>query len=148
MVIWIILSLVVAGADQLVKYIVLENISLTDTVEVIPKILQFVYVKNTGAAFSLLSGKTYILSIVSLAVCIFLIWYLIKKRPSSRLLLVSLGLILGGAVGNMIDRMFRNFVVDYIEVLFVQFPVFNLADVAITVGAALLMIYVIFFDNK
>lgn len=148
MVIWIILSLVVAGADQLVKYIVLENISLTDTVEVIPKILQFVYVKNTGAAFSLLSGKTYILSIVSLAVCIFLILYLIKKRPSSRLLLVSLGLILGGAVGNMIDRMFRNFVVDYIEVLFVQFPVFNLADVAITVGAALLMIYVIFFDNK
>ena len=148
MVIWIILSLVVAGADQLVKYIVLENISLTDTVEVIPKILQFVYVKNTGAAFSLLSGKTYILSIVSLAVCIFLIWYLIKKRPSSRLLLVSLGLILGGAVGNMIDRMFRNFVVDYIEILFVQFPVFNLADVAITVGAALLMIYVIFFDNK
>lgn len=148
MVIWIILSLVVAGADQLVKYIVLKNISLTDTVEVIPKILQFVYVKNTGAAFSLLSGKTYILSIVSLAVCIFLIWYLIKKRPSSRLLLVSLGLILGGAVGNMIDRMFRNFVVDYIEVLFVQFPVFNLADVAITVGAALLMIYVIFFDNK
>lgn len=148
MIIWLIISLVLIGADQLIKYLVTANIALTDTIEIIPDILNLVYVKNTGAAFSILSGKTYILSIVSLCVCVFLVWYLIKKKPESKLFLISLAMILGGAVGNLIDRVFRKFVVDYIEVCFVNFPVFNLADIAITVGAALLMIYVIFFDGK
>ena len=127
---------------------VINNIALTDTIEVIPDVLNIVYVKNTGAAFSILSGRTYILSIVSFVVCVALVWYLIKKKPSSKLLLVSLGMILGGAAGNLIDRAARQFVVDYIEVCFITFPVFNLADMAITIGAALSMIYVIFFDGK
>lgn len=148
MVIWIALSIIIAAADQLIKYAVLKTISSTAIVEVIPKVFRLVFVKNTGAAFSLLSGKTYILSIISLAVCVALVWYLVKKKPSSRLLLTALGLVLGGAIGNMADRIFRGYVVDYIEVVFVEFPVFNLADIAITAGAALLMIYVIFFDNK
>lgn len=148
MIIWIALSIIITVADQLIKYAVLNNISSTDIITVIPEALQLVFVKNTGAAFSLLSGKTYVLSVVSIAVCVFLVWYLIKKRPQSKLFLVSTGLILGGALGNLIDRVFRNYVVDYIELCFVRFPVFNLADIAITVGAVLLMIYVIFFDNK
>lgn len=148
MIIWLIISLVLTGADQLIKYLVAENIALTDTIEIFPGILNFVYVKNTGAAFSILSGKTYILSIVSLCVCVFLIWYIIKKKPSNKLFLLSLSMILGGAAGNLIDRVFRNFVVDYIEVCFVNFPVFNLADIAITLGAVLLMVYVIFFESK
>ncbi len=148
MIIWLIISLVLIGADQAIKYLVINNIALTDTIEVIPDILNIVYVKNTGAAFSILSGRTYILSIVSFVVCVALVWYLIKKKPSSKLLLVSLGMILGGAAGNLIDRVARQFVVDYIEVCFITFPVFNLADMAITIGAALLMIYVIFFDGK
>ncbi len=148
MIIWLIISLVLIGADQAIKYLVINNIALTDTIEVIPDILNIVYVKNTGAAFSILSGRTYILSIVSFVVCVVLVWYLIKKKPSSKLLLVSLGMILGGAAGNLIDRVARQFVVDYIEVCFITFPVFNLADMAITIGAALLMIYVIFFDGK
>lgn len=148
MIIWIVLSLVVTIGDQLIKYLVLNNISSTDVITVIPKVVQLVFVKNTGAAFSLLSGKTYVLSIISLAVCTAVIWYLIRKKPQSKLLLASLGLILGGAFGNLIDRIFRNYVVDYIELCFVHFPVFNLADIAITVGAVLLMIYVVFFDGK
>ena len=148
MIIWLIISLVLIGADQAIKYLVINNIALTDTIEVIPDVLNIVYVKNTGAAFSILSGRTYILSIVSFVVCVALVWYLIKKKPSSKLLLVSLGMILGGAAGNLIDRVARQFVVDYIEVCFITFPVFNLADMAITIGAALLMIYVIFFDGK
>lgn len=148
MIIWLTISLFLVAADQLIKYLVVQNIALTDTVEAIPDILNFVYVKNTGAAFSILSGRTYILSVVSLLVCVFLVWYLIKKKPQSKLFLISLGMILGGAAGNLIDRVVRKFVVDYIEVCFINFPVFNLADVAITVGAALLMIYVIFFDGK
>lgn len=148
MIIWIALSLGITIADQLIKYLVLNNIASTDTITVIPKVLQLVFVKNTGAAFSLFSGKTYVLSLVSIAVCVFVLWYLIKKKTQNRLLSVSLGMVLGGAAGNLIDRVFRNYVIDYAELCFVRFPVFNLADVAITVGAVLLMIYVIFFDNK
>lgn len=148
MALWIITALIFAGADQYIKYLVIKNIAMTDTIAAIPKILNFVYVKNTGAAFSILSGKTYILGIVSLVVCVGLLLYLIIKKPENKLFLVSLAMILGGAVGNFADRMFRGFVVDYIELCFINFPVFNLADIAITVGAALLMIYVIFFDNK
>lgn len=148
MIIWIALSLFIAVADQLIKFAVLKNITSTDIITVIPKVLQLVFVKNTGAAFSLFSGKTYVLSMISIAVCAVVLWYLLKKKPQNRLLLISLGMILGGAVGNLADRVFRNYVVDYMELCFVRFPVFNLADVAITVGAVLLMIYVIFFDNK
>ena len=83
MIIWLIISLVLIGADQAIKYLVINNIALTDTIEVIPDILNIVYVKNTGAAFSILSGRTYILSIVSFVVCVALVWYLIKKKPSS-----------------------------------------------------------------
>lgn len=148
MIIWIALSLFIAVADQLIKFAVLKNITSADIITVIPKVLQLVFVKNTGAAFSLFSGKTYVLSMISIAVCAVVLWYLLKKKPQNRLLLISLGMILGGAVGNLADRVFRNYVVDYMELCFVRFPVFNLADVAITVGAVLLMIYVIFFDNK
>lgn len=146
MLLWMIISLAVVGADQLIKYIVIENVSSTDTIGVIPEILDIIYVKNTGAAFSILEGKTYILSLVSFVVCCLLVWYLVKKRPEARLLRTSLGLILGGAFGNLIDRVFRHFVIDFISVTFINFPVFNLADIAITVGAVLLMVYVIFFD--
>jgi len=148
MIIWILAAVLLTAADQLIKYIVINNISPTDMIEVIPGILNFVYVKNTGAAFSLLSGKTFILSIVSLAVCVFLVWYLLKKKPKSKFFMLSLGMILGGAVGNLIDRVFRGFVVDYIEACFINFPVFNLADIAITLGAVMLMIYVIFFEEN
>lgn len=148
MALWIITALAFAGADQYIKYLVIKNIAMTDTITVIPKILNFVYVKNTGAAFSLFSGKTYILGIVSLVVCVGILFYMFVKKPGNKLFSVSLAMIFGGAVGNFADRMFRGFVVDYIELCFIKFPVFNLADIAITVGAVLLMIYVIFFDGK
>lgn len=147
MIIWLLIAVLLAVADQILKYLVIENIALTDTIEAVPGLFNLIYVKNTGAAFSILSGKTIFLSFVSIAVCIFVICYLIKNKPKNKLFLISLGMILGGAAGNMIDRVFRHFVVDYIELIFIKFPVFNLADIGITVGAVLLMIYVIFFDS-
>lgn len=148
MLIWIILSLLIVLLDQGTKLLVIQNIAPTDTIPVIPQVFNLVYVKNTGAAFSLLSGKTFFLSLISLAVCVGIVWFLIKNQPKSRLMLIAASLILGGAIGNMIDRMFRGSVVDFFEVLLIEFPVFNVADVAITVGAVLLMIYVLFFDRE
>ena len=148
MLIWVIISLAVVLLDQGTKLLVIHNIAPTDTISVLPRILNLVYVKNTGAACSILSGKTFFLSLISLAVCVGIVWYLIKNRPESKLMLLSVSLVLGGAVGNLIDRMLRGSVVDFFEVIFVDFPVFNVADIAITAGAVLLMIYVLFFDRE
>lgn len=151
MILWSLLAIVIIVFDQLVKLWVVNNIGMTDSIKVIPGIIDFVYVKNTGAAFSFLANKTYgiiFLSIVSLLFCAAVVWYIIKKRPESKLLMLSLVMMLAGAFGNVIDRLFRGFVVDFIETKFITFPVFNIADISITVGAALVIIYILFFDKK
>lgn len=148
MIIWIVISVIFVAVDQIIKYLVVQNISPTEIVEAIPRVLNLVYVENTGAAFSILSGKVYILGIVSIVVCFAMVWYLVTKKPKNKLLLVSLGMILGGAAGNLIDRVFRGYVIDFLEPAFMNFPVFNIADIAINVGAVLLIIYVIVFDGK
>lgn len=148
MFIWVAISLLIIIADQITKYFVLQNVSMTETIPIVSGFLNLVYVKNPGAAFSMLADKTYLLSVISIVVCFFLIWFLVTRTEKSKLLTVSVAMILGGAVGNLIDRLLRGYVVDYIELCFVNFPVFNLADIAITCGAILLMIYVIFFDGN
>lgn len=148
MILWIILAVLVIGLDQLTKWLVITHISATETITVLPGLFDFVNVQNTGAAFSILSGNTLILSVISIVFCIAVIVYMVKKKPKNKLLLTALGLIFGGAVGNVIDRIFRGYVVDFIETVFIEFPVFNVADIAITCGAVLLVIYLIFFEGK
>lgn len=151
MLLWSFLTILIIIFDQLTKYWVVENIGLTDSIKIIPGVFDFVYVKNTGAAFSFLSDKTYgivFLSIISILFCIGVILFIIKYKPKHKLLLTALSLMFSGAVGNVIDRIIRGFVVDFIEATFINFPVFNVADIAITIGAVLLIIYVIFFDKE
>ena len=88
------------------------------------------------------------LSLVSVAFCVGVVVYWILKKPTQKLFCVSLAMIFGGALGNAIDRIFYGFVVDFIETTFIDFPVFNIADIGITVGVALLMIHFIFFDKE
>ena len=150
MILWSLIVLIIIVLDQISKYWVINNIGLTDSVTVIPNVIDFVYVKNTGAAFSFLADKTYgiiILSCVSIVFCIGVIWFMIKKKPQNKLLTISLALMLSGALGNVIDRVFRGYVVDFIEATFINFPVFNIADIAITFGAILVIIFILFFDK-
>ena len=150
MLLWSLLSIVIIILDQVTKAWVVSSIGLTESIKIIPGILDFVYVKNTGAAFSILAQREYgiiILSAVSIIFCAAVIWYILKKKPTSKLLLLSLSLMVEGAAGNVLDRIARGFVVDFIEVQFINFPVFNVADIAITVGAVLIIIYEIFFDR-
>lgn len=150
MILWSLIVIVIMALDQLSKYWVINNIGMTDSITVIPNVIDFVYVKNTGAAFSFLSDKTYgivILSIISVLFCIGVIFFMIKKKPQSRLLTISLALMLSGALGNVIDRIARGYVVDFIEATFINFPVFNVADIAITCGALLIIIHVLFFEK-
>ena len=148
MIIWAVIAVLIVFVDQISKYLVVQNIGPYDIIDVIPGAFEFVYVKNTGAAFSILENMTWLLGLISVAFCIFVVIFVIKKRPTSKVFLFSLSLLLGGALGNGIDRIFRKFVVDFIKTSFIDFPVFNVADIAITVGAVILIIYVMKTDSK
>lgn len=114
-------------------------------VVLLPGILELRYVENRGAAFSLLWGKNGFLIAVSAIIVLLLIFYLIRYRASegiwSRIAIAS---ILGGALGNLIDRIFRGYVVDMINPLFVKFAVFNVADIFVTCGTILLVFVLVF----
>ena len=146
--IWLIISLLIAAADQLVKYLILSNAQIGETVFSLKPIVEITYVQNTGAAFSMLEGKVWILGIVSVLFCAAVIAYWIIKKPKHPLLCTSISMIFAGALGNAIDRLARGFVVDYIDVAFINFPVFNIADMAIVIGAGLFILYEILYDRN
>lgn len=141
MVFYCILTVLVIVLDRITKILTVKNIGLGESITVIPKLLDFTYVKNTGAAFSILENATWILSIVSILFCIGVLVYVIVKKPKGRLLNLSLCLVFAGALGNAIDRVFLGYVIDFIETTFIDFPVFNVADIGITVGAFLLILH-------
>lgn len=147
MIIWAIIAAVLIAADRITKYLVASNMTLYQAVPAIPG-FEIRYTQNTGAAFSMFSGMTGVLSAVSVLFCIGVIVYIIIKKPKNKLLLAALTLIFSGALGNAVDRIFLGYVVDFIQTTFINFATFNVADIEITVGAALLMVYVIFFDEK
>ncbi len=146
--IWLCFALLIILADQLAKYFVASGMSVGDTAFSVLNIFDITYVQNRGAAFSLLSGKLSLLSIISVAFCIGVVIWWIKKKPTHPLLCTAVTMMFAGAFGNAIDRIFRGFVVDFIRTLFIDFPVFNIADIGITVGAVLLIVYTIWFDRE
>lgn len=147
MIFWLICSFLIIFIDQVTKYIALTRLEGLE-VTFIPKVIDFVYVKNNGAAFNILSGKIELLSLISVVFAVGVIWYIIYKKPQNKMFRLSLMLLFAGAVGNVIDRIFRGFVVDFIKTTFIDFPVFNIADIAIVCGAILLSVYVLFFENR
>lgn len=146
-VLYLIAAILIIAADQAVKLWVSSAASVGEVIGGIPHFAELLYVKNTGAAFSAFSGKVSALSVVSVVFCIGVIVYWIAKKPKHPLLKASVMLMFAGAAGNAIDRIRLGYVVDYINLKFMNFPVFNIADIAITVGAALLVLYVILFDK-
>ena len=143
-----ILVVALVALDQLVKFLVRANIDLGEGVPFLPHILQLTYVKNTGAAFSLFEEHTWILTLVSLAASILLTVLIIKKVFPHPFAMVCLSVVLAGAVGNLIDRVLNGVVVDYINVLFMHFAIFNFADICVCVGVGLLMLVVLLDSFK
>ena len=143
-----ILAVALVALDQLVKYLVLQNIPLGGHVPFIPYLVELTYVKNTGAAFSLFSEHTWLLALISLTMSVvlaFAIWKNFFYHPIGK---VTLTLLLAGAVGNLIDRAFRGFVVDMFNVLFMNFAVFNVADIFVVVGGFAAAVYYLFLEPK
>lgn len=128
--------------DQSSKYFTADKLFYGQKISIIKNILSLTKIYNTGAAFSILQNKTILLIFFSAIVTIAISTYFIKKASSLPIILVlAWGLILGGTVGNMLDRIAFRYVIDFIKLDFVNFPIFNLSDIAINAGAFLLLIY-------
>lgn len=150
-------SLIFAGIlllDLLTKHFIIDKLpNEGDSMEVIPNFINFVYVKNTGAAWGVLAGRPIFLIVVSLIImAIYLAFYILRaKKFNGKIhacLAVSVGLIAGGCFGNLIDRIALGYVRDFINFQFFDFPVFNFADVALTFGIIVMVIYFFFIYTK
>lgn len=131
------------AADQIIKHFVLLYLKPVGSVGVINGFLEWNYVENTGAAFGSFAGNTALLSIITAVIIIAGIAAIILKKINNKFLLVTATVIIAGGLGNLIDRIFRGYVVDFIKVLFIDFPVFNFADILVTCGSFMLIIYLI-----
>lgn len=143
-----ILTLALVAVDQVVKYLVRANIPLGEQVDFIPHLLGLTYVQNTGAAFSIFAGHTWLLTLVSAVVSVFLVVVLAKNIIAHPVGKLILAVILGGAVGNLIDRALFGFVTDMFQTLFINFAVFNVADICVVLGGIAFCIYILFFYDK
>ena len=133
------------GADQLTKYYISTSFVLGESREFLSGFIDLTYIHNRGGAWGMLYGRTYILLPITLVIMIICIIFYVKYGKKSRLLLWAITLVMSGGIGNMIDRVFRGGnVVDFLHFeFFPSFPVFNIADCAIVVGAGLLILYFI-----
>lgn len=136
--------------DQFIKILVNKYLTLGSVVKIIPNFFSLIYLKNTGAAFSILEDSTLLLVVMSVIIVIILDKYIKKTKEFSKLEEISLGLIMGGIFGNLIDRIIHHAVIDYLSFKFFgyNFPVFNLADMAITIGVVLIIISLIMEEKE
>ena len=146
MIISIIIIAAVVLADQLTKQLVVHFLDRSEPFDVISGIFRFTYVENRGAAFGMLDDKRWIFMVVSSIAIVALLVYMSKFAPPSKMLKIGLSFIVGGGIGNMIDRVAYGYVVDFLD--FCAFPnlwkwVFNVADACVCVGAAMVAVYLI-----
>ncbi len=142
----VILMLLAVFLDQISKYLVVIYMELGESVDIIPGIFRFTYVRNTGAAFGSLSDARWIFMILSIVAIIGLLVFIFWKKPKDKLMLSALIMIAGGGIGNMIDRVRLGYVIDFLD--FCAFPklwmwVFNIADSFVVIGAGLLILWMI-----
>ena len=134
--------------DQALKWIVCNTLEIGQTVPLIDGVFHFTYIRNFGAAFSILQNRLPFLILVTVGITIALMVFLVRGRSTANLLMkISIPLIIGGGIGNLIDRIRLGYVVDYLDFRLIHFPVFNLADCCVTIGAALLVLGILTWDE-
>ncbi len=129
--------------DQFSKFLVLNTLGFERSKNIIPNLLNFTLVKNKGAAFSLFSNSTNILTITSIVASLILITIILKFPPRSFWNLIGLAFLLGGTLGNGIDRFLKGYVLDFLELVPIDFAIFNLADVSINIALICFIIDII-----
>jgi len=135
--------------DRITKLWAVNNLLEVGDIPVINNVFHLTYAENTGAAFSILRGKQTFFIIVTVIGLIAILWFYIKKPINHPMLSIALAFIAGGGIGNLIDRIKYGYVVDFLYIKIIRFPIFNLADIFVTTGSILLIWYVLFIykDN-
>ena len=134
--------------DQISKFLVLFFLGFERSINIIPNLLNFTLVKNKGAAFSLFSNATTFLTITSIFASLLLIIIIFNSPPRSYWNSIGIAYLLGGTIGNGIDRLFKGFVVDFLELLPINFPIFNVADISINIAMICFIVDIINKTNE
>ena len=132
-------ALIVIFIDQITKFLITSNFQLHQSIAIIKNIFYFTFIQNTGAGFGILKNQQWILIWISIFIFGIILYNLDKIKENQRLLQVLVGFILGGTIGNLIDRIFFGYVIDFLD--FRIWPIFNFADSFITIGVIGLIIY-------
>lgn len=146
--IYYLIALVLIVIDQLTKWGIVQNFELYEEKVILPGLFSLFYIQNKGAAWGMFEGKMIFFYIITVAVVGYLIYMFQQEKNITRLSGVSFSLILAGAIGNFIDRLLNGYVVDMFRLDFINFPIFNVADICLTVGVVLMIIHVIFFEKE
>ena len=146
--IYLAIAALVVVVDQVIKFFVSTNLKPIGSAVAIPHLLDLVYVENRGVAFGMFKDMRWIFVALTSVVIVVFLALLIKNGNKSKLFSISAALIIGGGIGNLIDRIFLGYVIDYLQLSFFS-PVCNFADYCISIGTVLLVIYLLFFyDTK
>jgi len=148
--IYYVIALFVIAIDQISKWLIVKNMELGTSIPIIDNVLYITSHRNRGAAWGILENKMWFFYIITVVFVVFIVFYMKKYAKTDKLLGISLGLILGGAIGNFIDRVFRQEVVDFIHVYIFSYnyPVFNIADSALCIGVVLIIIQTLLEGKK
>jgi signal peptidase II len=148
--IYYVIALFVIAIDQISKWLIVKNMELGTSIPIIDNVLYITSHRNRGAAWGILENKMWFFYIITVVFVAFIVFYMKKYAKTDKLLGISLGLILGGAIGNFIDRVFRQEVVDFIHVYIFSYnyPVFNIADSALCIGVVLIIIQTLLEGKK
>ncbi len=144
--IYLAIAALVVIIDQVIKFFVSANLKPIGSTVAIPHLLDLVYVENRGVAFGMFKDMRWIFVALTSVVILVFIVLLIKNGNKSKLFSISAALIIGGGIGNLIDRVFLGYVIDYLQLSFFS-PVCNFADYCISIGTVLLVVYLLFFSD-
>ena len=142
----LIVGAVLVIIDQIIKCFISAYLQPVGSVSVIDNIFSLTYVENKGVAFGMFSDMRWIFVALTSILLVIIIFYMFKKRPKGKFFYVCAALIIGGGIGNLIDRIFYGYVIDYLSLSFFP-PVCNFADYCITAGTIMLVIYLLFFSD-
>lgn len=134
------------GLDQVSKWLVRDAMDLGQSIPIISSLMSLTYIENRGAAFGIMAGGRVLFIALTFLLLAFLLWYRHQNKHQSLLLEMSTGLIVAGALGNLIDRIVKGSVTDFIDFHF--FPIFNVADIAVTCGVFLMAVFIFKDENK
>ena len=143
----IILIFILTIIDRITKACAAKTLTSGFDIAIIPGVLELHYLENTGAAFSILTGKVLFLSLLTIVMCVFIVFLMIKTPLDRKFtpFWICLVFLLSGALGNFYDRIFYHYVIDFISFVLINFPIFNVADIYVTVSMIIIVILVIFY---